>query len=56
MGRPRKTPATLREVRDWGRKNGYTVGQRGVMSRALLDDFVKKTGRPIGRVQQPETR
>jgi hypothetical protein len=49
-------PATLREARLWLQEHDYTVGERGPIPKELLNEYTRKTGRPIGRVQTPETR
>lgn len=49
-------PATMREVRLWLIEQGEDVGVRGVIAKRLVDKFVRETGRPIGRVELPETR
>lgn len=49
-------PATLGEVREWGREQGKVVGTRGRLPKGLGNEFTKATGRPIGAVEAPAER
>jgi hypothetical protein len=49
-------PAALGEVREWARQHGHEVGNRGRVKAEVLADFTKQTGRPVGKVETPETR
>lgn len=43
----KKVPATIAEVRAWGRDNGFTVAAKGRLSAELTTAFTKATKRTI---------
>ncbi len=42
-----KNPGVYNRVKDWGRRNGWDVADRGRPSRALVDAYREATGETI---------